>query len=235
MGVCAGTSRVGARPAAVDPRQRSGSKDALLPCVFVPRCKTLSWQPKRQSLPPGRRLISNGCPAAPRARRDRGAPSRAGGPFPGRDRQPKVSLLRGPRSRKAFSRPKVLPGAGDRGAALSSPRSAGFSLSGSPLPCVTPRLPRSCRLNVSLPAGRGERKGPQVALSLQVSSASRVGDSVSKLTQVGATPRIHRSDHRAETIPLLPPAPRNAVPILWSCMKTQGLLITQFKVDFIFI
>ncbi|XP_063279321.1 uncharacterized protein LOC134564411 [Prinia subflava] len=129
-------------------RSSSRSKDTLLlPCVLqgARRC---AGRPKRQSLPPGGPLISTAAPAARRVSRDRGAPSRAGGPSLARTHSPnRPSLLRGPGSHRRSAARRSL--SGDRG--------AGCSPRGHP-----PPPPRSSRhLRASLPAAGGNAEGPR--------------------------------------------------------------------------
>lgn len=183
---------------------------AAAAALRVSRCKTPCWQAKiSRCLPAG--ALSPGLPQPPGGRAGTAGRLAGLGAFP----------WQGPTEQIALPSCAALGGVQPP---QGPSRDSGTGLTGRQVAVsrVTPALhdpgPAAPAPTPQPPGARGEGRGLQGALPVQVSSAShrpsRVGDSVSKLTQVRATPTTHRSDHRAEMIPLLPPAPRSAVPIL---------------------
>lgn len=102
----------GSGPAAAEPPQRSGCRDALLPAALQGADRGLTAQAPDPA--PGGQLISTTAPAALRGAQQ------GWGAFPWQrtTAQSRPSLLRGP---TGIPPAPVLPGAGDRGPVLRSP------------------------------------------------------------------------------------------------------------------
>lgn len=117
-------------------------KTSCCPVCFTVQDAVLAAQ---TSTPASRRAAYlDDCPGRPEgAPGPRGA-ERGWGAFPsqGPSAKSRPSLLRGPRIRQAFTRLKVLSGAGGQKGSSPQPPGKQVTLSGSPPPCVTPRVSR---------------------------------------------------------------------------------------------